>query len=839
MDFGTLFSLIVQAKKKGKGHLGNGRIYVMLMQTAADRECANVSGELDILRKFGNSTSAPDSYQRMDKYLNRLMKTNGQYPSSLFAFTKSETDWSIAISKMRQYIDKVIDDKKLSQLIFTLLEAVKHDENVGRLRYGNRIISKSEILGTFARPKKICAEGFLLGLLIYTHQNTDTFTSENLLEIGERTVFRVCRYVDASSLDTTIETSIEKNLSVNSELDRKSKIIRINKYPIETDKPTTGGNLFIYGAGGIGKSTYLWDISNGVKLFIPLCMYKWSERGGILEYILLRYHYQMDYRNIESCMVCEGRDTVSSQLVELERLLTDRSANSEQKYVLLLDGWNETDHKSQEKLTEELRYIADNWHNVHIIVSGRYVPRLDIFSEYEKIQLLGIPDNKVSALTQNRNILLSDKILQMLKLPIFINMFLESNVNALTRGEMLDNNLFMSEKSRNIKGFLVKFALPFVAKFMTDRRIFSITRADISDLADTVFDAFIDNGRIFQNYIAPLGYNKKSMLESRDNDDIVDIICYETGCLATENGCIFSFIHQYYRDYFAVRYIINFAEAMSVAYELGEVYEAENLLKKSALDFRWFTDDECYKLMGEICGDQRNIASEDMRYTRTLLDDILDMARYFHGSRIAENVIDVMKFSRRKRICGVDFGGLTLPMSISPNIKFSLDGDIPCRFCGCKVLDLGVFSSKIYGSAYSEDKKMLCICFADGYTILYNLAEHRLLFELDLSEYTEFALEFEIVIFKDERTVELISCKSHLEINIESRAVTVISHSDGMANIPEYYDNIEVATTSSISKETLFEIYSHLDQFRGCNFRDAEFLDKKMEEISHINGIEL
>ena len=73
-----------------------------------------------------------------------------------------------------------------------------------------------------------------------------------------------------------------------------------------------------------------------------------------------------------------------------------------------------------------------------------------------------------------------------------MNMFLESNVNAMTRGEMLDNYLFMSEKSRNIKGFLVRFALSFVAKFMTDRRIFTISRADISEIADTVFDAFID-----------------------------------------------------------------------------------------------------------------------------------------------------------------------------------------------------------------------------------------------------------------------------------------------------------------------------------------------------------
>ena len=374
---------------------------------------------------------------------------------------------------------------------------------------------------------------------------------------------------------------------------------------------------------------------------------------------------------------------------------------------------------------------------------------------------------------------------------------------------------------------------------MADRRIFTITRADISEIADTVFDAFIDNERIFQNYIAPLGYNKKSLLESRDNDDIVDIICYETGCLATENGCIFSFMHHYYRDFFAVRYIINFAEAMNVAYELGEVYEAENLLKKSALDFRWFTDDECYKLMGEICGDQRNIASEDMRYTRTLLDEILDMARYFHGSRIAENVIEVMKFSRNKRICGVDFGGLTLPMNISTNIRFSLGGDIPCRFTGSKVLDLGVFSSKIYGSAYSDDNKLLCICFADGYTILYNLAEHRLLWELDLSEYTEFALEFEIAYFSDNNIIEFISCRSHLKINIDTHTITVVSQSEGMANIPEYYDCYETKQDVVIDKATMSEIYSQLDQFKGCNFRDAVFLDEEIEEIAQVIGIEL
>ena len=839
MDFGTLFSLIVQAKKAGKGHLGNGRIYVMLMQTAADKENNDVSSELDILRKFGNSTVDPNSYQRMDKYLNRLLKSGGQYPSSLFQFTNAENACMQMIPKMRRFIDKVIDEEKMVQLIYTLLETIKQDENIDKLVYGNRIIRKSDIIGTYARPKKICVEVFLIGLLIYTHKNTESFTPEKLIDTAERLTFRVVRYSDDSSLDTTIETNIEKNLCINSELEQKSKTRLSNKYPLETDKPISTGNIFLYGAGAVGKSTYLWNIVDGVKLFVPLCMYRASGRNGILEYILLRYHYQMDYKDIESCMVCEGRDIVISQLVELERLFADKSENAEPKYVLLLDGWNETDSESQKKLAEEIQYIADNWHNSHIVVSGRSAPRFKVFDDFEKIQLLGIPDNDVRRITEKRSKSLNDDMLRLLKLPIFTNMFLDCNITAPTCGEMLDSYLFKSDIPHNIKGFLIRFALPFIAKFMTDRDVFNISRADISELSVLTFDAFVENERIFQNYIAPFGYNKKSLLESRDSDDIVDIICNETGYLTTENGCIFSFIHQYYRDYFSVRYIINFAEAMNVAYELGEVYEAENLLKKSTLDFKWFKDDDCYRLMGEICGDHRNIASEDMRYTRTLLDDILDMARYFHGSRIAENIINIMALTRNKHICGVDFSGLTLPMNISPNIKFSLDGDIPCRFNECKVLDLGVFSSKIYGSALSDDKSLLCICFADGYTILYNLAEHRLMWELDLSEYTEYALEFEIVFFSDANTVELISCRSHLKIDIVSQGITVVSQSDGMANIPEYYDFYETNQDAVIDKETMFEIYSHLDQFKGCEFYDSEFLDDDMEEISRIIGIEL
>ena len=152
-------------------------------------------------------------------------------------------------------------------------------------------------------------------------------------------------------------------------------------------------------------------------------------------------------------------------------------------------------------------------------------------------------------------------------------------------------------------------------------------------------------------------------------------------------------------------------------------------------------------------------------------------------------------------------------MNISPNIRFSLDSEMPCRFTGCQVLDLGVFSSKIYGTAYSSDGKLLVLCFADGYTILWNSAEHRLMWKLDLSEYTEYALEFEIAYFSDNNIIEFISCRSHLKINIDTHTITVVSQSEGMANIPEYYDCYETKQDVVIDKAAISMVLN-FDTFR-------------------------
>ncbi len=856
MDFGILFSLIIQSKKHGKGRLGNARIYVRLMQIIADMETSGISSELNILRKFGSSTADPDSYQRIDKMLSKLLKGHGDYPYQIFTFSNYETasqyEYRLYIHKMSRFIDDVIDEKKMSQLILSIIEQIKQNENIDTINYGGRYIRKCELIGTYSHPKKICAEALLLGMVYCTHKNSTAFGYSKLLEEPDRMTFRAVRYADESSLDTKLEMNIEKNICDNSLLEERLWCENIQKKYTVDVSDFKERKVFLYGIGASGKTTYLRGLSCRIKLFVPLYMYEKTNgitgvNYGILSYLLLRYHYQSDYKNIESCMVCEGRDNIIKQLNELEKLLSIVPQNNQPKYTLILDGWNEICTDKQHEAAEELRYIIEKWNNVRVIVSGRIVPKYSVFDDFQTVEMKGIIVSEVNEiithLKENDKIMQNTELMELLKYPLFMNIFLDSqnlDANFSTCGELLDfyvmNNLQRSE----ICGFLVKFALPFAAKHMTDRREFTISRADISDAVNMAFETFVDNERVFQNCIAPLGYRKKALLECRADDDITERIIEESGFLRCDShsAFLYSFTHQYYRDYFAAKYILNFAEAMKKSYENVECFETENLLKKSALDFLWFPDrdHDGYRLIGEISGDYRNKADYDMEYRKTILDDILEMSRYFHGMRITENILNVMAISRNKLICGVDFRQNFMPMSISPNLKFSLDGEFPCCFYECRFPDTGVFGGKINSMAYSSDDSMLVLCYADGYTILYDAKNDIIEWELDLSQYTEFG--FDYCEFKDNELL-LVSLESCLKINVETQNITVISQADKNRITNEYYEYADRISEPDIKDDVLCKIYQKLNHFKNCDFRDAEFIIEENKKYTDFMNVRI
>ncbi|MBQ8349505.1 MAG: hypothetical protein IJY19_07700 [Ruminococcus sp.] len=861
LNLNMLLSLIFQCKKTGAGKLGNGRIYVKLMCIIADRENKDISAETDILRKFGNCTADPTAYTRMDKFLNRYIKTGKNYPFQVFKFKKFEMDYSKNlnyIAEMRSLCDEVLDEKKIRQLTYTLLEILRQDSSIETLIYGTQCVSKNELFGSYAHPKRICFDALLLGALYHTHKNHAESGNIELLNTPDRLKFHVVRFSNEKSLDLEMPIKLIENIRENAKRQESSEM----KYRLEMrcggsiiSQLPEKGNIFLYGTGGAGKTTLLTNQENGdssVDFYFPLYKYKQeihenlqSESCQILLQILLKYHYQYEYQTYEMLIANEGENAVLQQLAELKNLLKLTPIDGFAKYTLLLDGINELPSESQEQLVDELNYIVSQWKNVRIIITGRTVPRYAVFGNFHKVEVCGVPDiERDKMLSEFSDISTNTRLLELLKTPLFLNMYLESGGTELnTRGEILDSYV-MNIQSRlpqdSAVRFAVQYALPYAAKMMTDGFSYEIDRGDLSEAIGKAVELYLLNERVYQNYIAPKKYRKKALLESRENVDIVELltdnVCFLTASKNEPHK--FHFTHQYFRDYFAAKHILNLAEALSVSYEYKHTDERTELFKKNELDLMWFYDeDDIYRLIGEISGDYKNAPCEYFFYQRTILDSILDMSKYISTLHTAECVIKVMSLVRGNIICGVDFSNQDLYLKIPNGIRFSLDGEFPCRFCYSWIFFIEI--SDITATAVTSDGRYRLAAFENGYVIMWNFAENRLLWNYDLSRFTEDGRDFEYAIFSDdENIITLVSCNSVVNLEVTTGAVLSSKNQKGYAVLDEFFECTEKfpSPETEISDELKREIFSQMNHFKNCDFTGAEFFDDEGRELLGLMG---
>ena len=103
LTLNTLLALLIQAKIKGKGRIGNGRLWIRLLSVLAD--CPELTKERNFLRLFGEHTDKPSAYRQINRFLLDFIPTgNGYAPEKITvsAFEKMSalsivpTDWNIA-----------------------------------------------------------------------------------------------------------------------------------------------------------------------------------------------------------------------------------------------------------------------------------------------------------------------------------------------------------------------------------------------------------------------------------------------------------------------------------------------------------------------------------------------------------------------------------------------------------------------------------------------------------------------------------------------------------------------------------------------------------------------
>ncbi|MBR6385385.1 MAG: hypothetical protein IKS03_04600 [Ruminococcus sp.] len=684
MTVNVFLSLIFQAKIKGKGLISNGKIYTKLMTIISD------DNENKLIKKFNNEIVPKEAYRKLDRYLSRFIRDGKGYPYELIKFDEFEKNIGDS-QKINEYLRKaetvfreILDESKTEALVYMLLEIIRQDESIIKILYGYEFVDKEKLFGTYAHPKKICAEALLIGILYHVHKNPADSKSFELPELPEKLTFKAVHFSDFNSLNPDMPIRLTENISENAR-HQKSAVLRYQpEFKIDDEiiyELPESKNIFLYGTGGVGKTTVLLNQTNknSICFYFPLYLYKAENRENfhsvscwILLNILLKYHYQYEYQTYENCCANEGEENILKQLTELEKNFKIKPLNKP-KYRILLDGFNEIPSDFQEEFISELEYACREWHNVKFIISGRIIPNYNFFDDFQKIKLCGVTDSELKKILSDfSTILLNENLEEILKLPIFLNMYLETNDEFETRGELIDGYIMhKAEFSGNTEKFLIKYVLPFIAN-KTFRIMLrqSISRAEVMEAADEAINYYLMNENVFQNYIAPENFNKNSLRESRNRTDWIKILL-NTGFLETDISCpmFMHFTHQYYQEYFAARHIVNLIESAQTLYDYLSGKLPENIVQ-SGLFSQWYGSfgcaecDEIYRFIGEICENNFN--------------SLIEMSRDFKGYFTAENVIRTLKILNDNIIRNIDFSELKMPLFMCDDVTF-----IDCNFRKC------------------------------------------------------------------------------------------------------------------------------------------------------------
>lgn len=833
-----------------------------------------------------------------DRFLLRLLRGETDYPYLLFKFENFEKSignyhlYLNYIFKMTKFCDMVLDGNKIEQLVYTLLEIIRQDSSIKEILYGSEFIPKEKLFGSHAHPKRICLEAMFIGLLYHVHKKPAESENIKLLNTPDRLKFHVVRFRDEKSLDLEMPIKLIENIHENAKRQKSAEM----KYSLElqyedeiiTEIPDIG-NVFLYGVGGAGKSTLLLNQirnENTVNFYFPLYQYKKEihenfqpEGCWILLNILLKYHYQYEYQTYETLIANEGENAVLQQLSELKKQLKDNPDNWKPRYVLLLDGLNEISSELQEDFAAELSQIVNDWKNIRIILTGRTVPIYAAFCDFHQWEVCGVSDiDRGNALSEFADIPINTKLLELLKIPMFLNMYLENretDKTLNTRGEILDSYI-MNLKSRSserlavridnsLLRFIVQYILPCAAKIIVDRYDFveyitrgktcyEINRGDLFKAIDKAFKIYILDEYVYQSYIAPKGFRKKSLLESREKVDFIELIIENIGLMKiSENDPHkLHFIHQYFRDYFAAKHILNLLNIIETSYENSSIDEQKEVFERFELDCKWFDYDgiEIYRLLGEICGDYKNIpdGNDSMWwYRRTILDRLLNMYREFGAKEdsfhITENVMNVMSVSRNGTICNVDFSRVPLPFYIPCNIKFSQNGEYPCSFrysiveriCICENTRKTIQRDWIWerSAVTFPDKKQILIILDNNYILLWDNKSKRILWDLDLSEYAKDIQVFDYAKFSANGNKIYLygGCYPYTrKVTIESYNGQVIGYEQ------ESVIKYDLKNKKRLNKQLKLKIFQQLPHLRNCDFTGAKFIYEDYSKILSCMG---
>lgn len=420
--------------------------------------------------------------------------------------------------------------------------------------------------------------------------------------------------------------------------------------------------VFLYGDGGMGKSTALFDYmctaASVTPIYIELSQYKFEDRDK--SFVFNKIFDDICNKFIDATGFINSEEISRVEDILLESLRVPDLNDPRPQYVLMLDGYNEISREDRGGFDVEIAKIIDMWKNCRIVITGRNIPtdyegkEITTYNRFNRFEFIGISEKERRSLIESKyhnradRIQKDERLWDILRIPMFMGMFLQLNIDTSavvhTRGEILDQFITKTEKeaaeqiakrqtgnaeNSALRRFIVCFSLTFVANAMDAAKVSSFDKTKLASYIElgnflylaqrvgannvSVYDCVTTNtitkeaiGLDDNRFDSRKMENTKQILTDMFSiDSVIHILSVEAGYLYRTTNGIYEFTHQYFRDYFAAKHIQNILNTAQSLDNYGLTRDEQlQFTKDYGLDYTW-SDDVC-SLLGEIIGDYKN-----------------------------------------------------------------------------------------------------------------------------------------------------------------------------------------------------------------------------------------
>lgn len=440
-----------------------------------------------------------------------------------------------------------------------------------------------------------------------------------------------------------LQGRFESRVSLRSDRNQKTVLpsTAIDSAPSLEGSDDNNRLVFLYGDGGMGKSTALYDYmretASVTPIYIELSQYRFID--GDSSFVFKKIFEDICNKFIDAAGFVEKERLSRIEDILMESLKVLDSNDPRPQYVLLLDGYNEISREDRGGFDVEIARIIDTWKNCRIVITGRNLPtdyegkEITTYEHFSRFEFIGISEDERKSLIEKKyperivRIQHDERLWDVLRIPMFMGMFIQfdsnlfddgQNISIHTRGEILDQFILKTERDAAkhiaqrhsdvmtnqaaLRPFLVRYALPFVANEMDRDRSFVMSEFQLVQAANKAWELFDDEENLMVGCLLGIDVPEKPKKIKQIFTHILNSeasYCYKT------STATYSFVHQYFRDYFAAKHVQNI---LNIAKALGEngLSRDEQLqfTKDYGLDYTW-SDDVCI-LLGEIIGDYKN-----------------------------------------------------------------------------------------------------------------------------------------------------------------------------------------------------------------------------------------